>query len=125
MYRSKLRVAMQSNKSRENRRGNNRRRGRKEDKYAVARMKDPKSDEFCPYAANSEDKIGNVEQESSLDRENSDNGKLESALFSLSLSPSFTFRKSTCRCAGILAIRCKLMRRNRAIFPAEPREPRV
>jgi hypothetical protein len=67
---------MQSNKSRENnRRGNNRRRGRKEEKYAVARMKDPKSDEFCPYAAaNSEDKIGNVEQESSLDRD-SDNGK--------------------------------------------------
>jgi len=100
MYRSKLRIAMQSNKSRENRRGNNRRRGRKEEKYAVARMKDPKSDEFCPYAAaNSEDKIGNVEQESSLDRENSDNGKLAPRFFflfvfffflSLSLSSSFT-----------------------------------
>ncbi|RLU20883.1 hypothetical protein DMN91_007497 [Ooceraea biroi] len=68
---------MQSNKSGGSRRANNRRRNRekKEEKYVIARMKDAKSEEFCSYSAsNNEDKMGNVEQETLLETENSDNG---------------------------------------------------
>lgn len=88
---------MQHNKPRENRRGNRRRNRKETEKYALAKMKNAKSEEFGPYLANittvtttatttnvittndDDDEIGNVERETLP--QNPDNGELQMPLF--------------------------------------------
>ncbi|XP_071564907.1 uncharacterized protein [Temnothorax nylanderi] len=70
---------MESTKSREGRKGSNRRRGgRKEEKRELRRMKNAKSEEIASWpqfsVADIENAMGIVEQETSLDLENFDNG---------------------------------------------------
>lgn len=72
-------MKMEGNKSRESRKGNNRRRGgRKEEKRELRRLKNSKSEETSPwpqFSVDIQNAINIVEQETSLDLENFDNGK--------------------------------------------------
>jgi len=68
---------MESNKSRESRKGSNRKRGgRKEEKRELRRTKSSKSEEVPPWPQFADiENVGMTEQETSLDLENFDNGK--------------------------------------------------
>lgn len=71
---------MEGNKLRESRKGNSRRRGgRKEEKRELRRLKNSKSEETASWPQFSvvdiQNAISIVEQETSLDLENFDNGK--------------------------------------------------
>lgn len=90
IYWARLCVMMEGNKSRESRKGNNRRRGgRKEEKRELRRM-NSKSEETVSWpqisVADIENTVDIVEQETSLDLENFDNGKsrMLCSFFSLS-----------------------------------------